>query len=70
MTQKCNHYGGIASSSKAICCASGCGACGGSGCGGLPGGKEECCTGSIPEENICGVSGISAPCHLGTTTHK
>ena len=41
-----------------------CGKCGGGKCGKRRGGKQACCTQSIPKTQICGVNGQKAPCHI------
>ena len=56
--QPCAIYGGIVNSIGTACCASDCSKC--DECTA----RAECCYPKIPKEQICGVSGQMAPCHL------
>ena len=62
--QKCSEFNGIAPNVGKVCCAMECGKCGGAKCHELPGGKQACCTKSIPKTQICGVNGQKAPCRI------
>ena len=62
--QKCAEFNGIASNAGKECCAMECGKCGGTNCGARHGGKQACCTQSIPKRQICGVNNQKAPCHI------
>ncbi|CAN0202574.1 unnamed protein product, partial [Ascophyllum nodosum] len=45
-----------------VCCSAECGTCGGTGCSGRPGGRDECCVGTISSSGVlCSESG-AAPC--------
>ena len=64
LEQPCIDFGGIVNPDTTVCCDSGCGTCGGSGCSGRKGGSSACCVGTIPDTQICGVSGQMAPCRI------
>jgi len=55
---------GILNKKGSHCCADSCGECGGEGCGSQPGGKEQCCVGTIGN-NTC-VDATSVACKLPT----
>ena len=65
LKELCADYGGIENPSGGTCCPVDCGTCGGSGCSQRPGGATDCCVGNIPEEQVCGDLGQTAPCRLG-----
>ena len=56
---------GIFNPSNQACCKDTCGACGGAGCGQLPGGSENCCSGTVLHNGKrCNVNGVEAPCSM------
>jgi hypothetical protein len=56
---------GVYNWSTDVCCAEPCDACGGSGCGSLPGGANNCCTGTILSSGrLCTQLGLAAPCYF------
>ena len=66
LLDKCEQFDGIMG--RSTCCARQCGTCGGNKCNERPGGKTECCNGFIPDNQICGIQGQKAPCHLPNPT--
>ena len=71
LEKTCYDYGGVATPTADACCDSTCGEfCGAWNCDRGPGGSGKCCGSVIPKDQICGVDGQMAPCHLGKTRDK
>lgn len=60
---QCTQAGGVSAKDGIACCPKSCGLCGGSGCGSAPGGKENCCKGTV-EGNGKDCKTQAAPCSV------